>query len=93
MSNCWCSTMTWELPPAACCMANSSHKAIRAGLDFKALRTAGNVFLASAILFSKMEAIQLRRTSSRLAEFGNLKIKKRDIQDVSIKIRLDANHS
>ena len=87
--------MTWELPPAACCMANSSHKAIRAGLDFKALRTAGNVFLASAILFSKMEAIQLRRTSSRLAEFGNLKIKKktRGIKVVSIKTRLDANHS
>lgn len=40
----------------------------RAALLFKALNTAGKVFRASDILFSNIQFIQLRRTSSLRAE-------------------------
>lgn len=58
-SNCWCSSMA--LLPTTCC-ANSVHRASLAAFDFSARRTAGNVFRASDILFSKMQLMQLRNT-------------------------------
>lgn len=45
------------------------HKANLAALLFNARTTAGNVFLASDILFSKMQLTQFRKTSRRRAEF------------------------
>ena len=64
ISNCWCSSMVW-FPTTW--IPNSSHKASLAAFDLRARITAGNVFLASEILFSKIFAMQLRKTSSLLA--------------------------
>ena len=58
-SNCWCSNIA--LFPTTCC-ANSVQRASLAAFDFNARRTAGNVFRASDILFSKIQLIQLRNT-------------------------------
>lgn len=58
-SNCWCSNIAF-VPQT--CWASSLQKASLACFDCKALNTAGNVFLASDILFSKMQVIQLRKT-------------------------------
>lgn len=58
-SNCWCSSIA--LLPITCC-ANSLHRAKRAAFDCSARNTAGNVFLASDILFSKMQFIQFLNT-------------------------------
>ena len=64
-SNCWCSNIA--LFPTTCC-ESSEHKANLAALLLSALPTAGNVFLASEILFSNMQLMQFFKTSSRRAE-------------------------
>lgn len=65
-SNCWCSSIAL-FPKTRC--PSSEHKANRATLAFKARTTAGKLFLASEILFSKIHWIQFRKTSRRRAEF------------------------
>lgn len=58
-SNCWCSSIA--LLPTTCC-DSSLHNAKRAAFDCKALSTAGNVFRASEILFSKIQLTQFLKT-------------------------------
>lgn len=62
----WAGSRMARLPPT--CWFNSVQRAKRASFVFNARRTAEKLFLASEILLSKIQLMQLRSTSSRLAE-------------------------